>query len=133
MAVFEKARQKLICLKENVLLLISDAAAYMLKVGKILRECYKNIFHITCIAHLYQNCCLKIISYYKNVNDLIGSVKDSTVNSKDRRNMFKSIKLPPGTILTRFSTWLKACEYYFEYFPKVWEIVKNFKDDGMIV
>jgi hypothetical protein len=41
---------------QNTILFISDAAAYMIKTGKLLKAQYPNMLHITRIAHaLYKN------------------------------------------------------------------------------
>jgi hypothetical protein len=45
---------------QNTILFISDAAAYMIKTGKLLKAQYPNMLHITRIAHalyiLYNIC-----------------------------------------------------------------------------
>ena len=40
--------------EERVLLLYTDAAAYMLKAGKSLNVFYPNLVHVTCMAHALQ-------------------------------------------------------------------------------
>ena len=60
---------------DKMLLLISDAAQYMIKTGKILRKKYDKMFHITCFIHLIHNCVLKIKNLYGNIDSLIASVK----------------------------------------------------------
>lgn len=40
--------------EERVLLLYTDAAAYMLKAGKSLKVFYPNLVHVTCMAHALQ-------------------------------------------------------------------------------
>lgn len=37
--------------KENILLFTSDGAAYMLTTGKLPKECFPNMLHITCLTH----------------------------------------------------------------------------------
>ena len=46
--------------KEEVNLLMSDAASYMCRAGNVLKEIYSNLLHITCLAHLMHNCALKV-------------------------------------------------------------------------
>ena len=60
--------------KEDVNLLISDAALYMCRAGKVLKEIYSNLLHATCLAHLMHNCTLKVKSFCKEVDDLIAAV-----------------------------------------------------------
>lgn len=37
--------------RENILLFVTDAAFYMIKVGKILKVLYSKCQHITCLVH----------------------------------------------------------------------------------
>jgi hypothetical protein len=37
--------------RENVLLLVSDAAPYMMKAAKAVQLLYPKMIHVTCIAH----------------------------------------------------------------------------------
>ena len=63
--------------REDVNLLISDAASYMFRAGKVLKEIYPNLLHVTCLAHLMRNCAFKAKSFYKEVDDLITAVQAS--------------------------------------------------------
>ncbi len=118
---------------ENFILLVSDAARYMVKAGEIIKKNNNNLFHITCIAHLLHNCALKIKDHFINVNCLISTIKTALIKCKDRQNMFYSIPLPPYTIVTRWGSWLSGVEYYFKYLVDVRKIVLSFEDDGKIV
>ena len=42
--------------REQVTLLISDAARYMVKAGQMLKALYSQMLHVLCIAHLLHNC-----------------------------------------------------------------------------
>ena len=44
--------RKLATERHNFLLLLSDAASYMIAAGKGLNPLYPNLFHVTCVAHL---------------------------------------------------------------------------------
>ena len=68
--------------KEDVNLLISDATSYMCRAGKVLKEIYSNLLHVTCLAHLLHNCALKLKSFCEEVDDLIAAVKASVVKNK---------------------------------------------------
>ena len=70
--------------KEDVNLLIPDAASYMCRAGKVLKEIYSNLLHVTCLAHLMHKCALKVKSFCTKVNDLIAAVKPSVVRNKSR-------------------------------------------------
>ena len=70
--------------KEKVNLLISDAASNMCRAGKVLKEIYSNLLHVTCLANLVHDCALKVKSFCKKVDDLIAAVKLSVVKNKSR-------------------------------------------------
>ncbi|KAF9761548.1 hypothetical protein NGRA_2567 [Nosema granulosis] len=46
--------------KENILLVNSDAASYMIKASSLMKKTYTNMFHVTCLTHLIHNCVLKV-------------------------------------------------------------------------
>lgn len=114
-------------------LMISDAASYMVKAGRVLKEKIPNLFHVTCFAHLIHNCAFKVKDYFKSVDFLISSVKRLVLKSKDRKKMFVNISPPPEPIVTRWNSWLLATEYYLKNLPEVKKIVNKIKDDGLIV
>ena len=54
--------------RENLLLFLTDAAQYMSLVGKILKELYPSLMHVNCIAHLRQNCAMRVRAHFKNID-----------------------------------------------------------------
>lgn len=119
--------------RDRFCLFISDAARYMTAAGRNLKIFYPKMIHITCLAHLLHNCCLKIRSHFPNVDKLIATVKASTVRNKERRNLFKEIGFPPEPVLTRWGSWLSAAIYYAKNLVKVREIYSAIDDKGELV
>ena len=119
--------------RKNFLMLISDAAAYMVKAGQILKMLYEDCFHITCFAHLLHNCALRVKSFYSDVDNLIAAVKSLTVKNKTRKELFSDIGYPPVPIVTRWGSWLEAACFYAKNLPEVRNIVEAIPDDGIIV
>ena len=105
--------------RNRFVLLISDAARYMTAAGKNLKVFYPNMFHVTCLAHLLHNCCLKVRSFYTKVDKVISTIKAATVRNKERRNLFADIGYPPEPILTRWGSWLSAALYYAQNLVQV--------------
>ena len=108
--------------QENVLLLATDAAPYMIKAAKSLRALYFKMVHVTCLAHGFHRLSEEIRSNFPKVDKLIGNIKKIFLKSPSRielfRDMAPSLPLPPSPVLTRWGTWLQACEYYAENYSK---------------
>lgn len=117
--------------RENVVLLVSDAASYMAAAGVQLKHFYPNMFHVFCVAHLLHNCGEKIRGRYDAVDDLIARIKTCVLKNGPRRHMFSAIGTPPQPIVTRWGSWVLAALYYAKNLPQVKLIVEGFEDDGM--
>ena len=130
--IIDDTLRKLHVERPNFYLLLSDAAPYMIKAGKNLKNFYENMSHVTCFSHLLHNCAMEIKSHFKDIDFLIASIKTATVKNHSRRSMFSEIGSPPNPVVTRWGSWLESCAYYAEHLPKVIEIVNNFEDDGLI-
>ena len=61
---------------DNVLLL-TDAAPYMIKAGEGLAVSYPKMIHVTCVAHALHRVCETIRVLYSNVDKLIANAKKS--------------------------------------------------------
>uniref|UniRef100_UPI00358E8181 uncharacterized protein n=1 Tax=Myxine glutinosa TaxID=7769 RepID=UPI00358E8181 len=59
------------CLK----VLVSDAAAYMIKAGHALKELFPDLLHVTCVAHALHRVCETVREMFKDVNALIATTK----------------------------------------------------------
>ena len=92
--------------REKLLLLLSDAAKYVLKAGDTLKIMYRRLLHVTCTAHLLHNCAVRIRAHFKANDNLISSIKAATIKNKHRRSLFTAAGLsaPPQPILTRWGT-----------------------------
>ena len=121
--------------REMFLLLLSDAAKYMLKAGDTLKIMYQRLLHVTCTAHFLHNCAEHIRAHFKATNNLISSIKAATIKNKDHRSLFTAAGLsaPPQPILTRWGTWLEASFFYVENFEIAKQIVSSFEDGGKLV
>ena len=119
--------------RDNFVLLLTDAARYMTAAGRVVKQTYPRLFHITCVAHGLHNAAERIRANYEDVDKLIASVKASVVKNKDRKAKFSAINSPPQPVVTRWGSWLKAAEYYAKKFPQVREIVNAFEGTGQLV
>ena len=76
-------------------LLQFNAAKYMSAAGITLKSLYSKLFHVTCVAHLFHSCAMKIKSHFEDVDQLIAKVKAVTIQNKTRQVKFSAIGYPP--------------------------------------
>ncbi|KAB0805335.1 hypothetical protein PPYR_02305 [Photinus pyralis] len=114
----------------KILLMISDAAAYMLKAGRNLKILYESLIHCTCVAHGVNRVAETVRLQFPEVNKLISNGKKIFVKAPLRVQQFKEkfpdLPLPPEPILTRWGTWLEAASYYSTYINQFEEVVTQF-------
>ena len=72
----------------------------MCRAGKILKEIYSNLLHVTCLAHLMHNCASNVKSFCKKADDVIAVVKASVVKNKSRAADFDVYGRPPQPVVT---------------------------------
>lgn len=60
---------------DKILLMLSDAAAYMVKSAQNLKIFYKNLVHVTCIAHALNRVAEEIRYEFPDINALIMTAK----------------------------------------------------------
>ena len=121
--------------RENFLLFLTDAARYMSLAGKTLKELYPSLMHVTCVAHLLHNCAMRVSAHFKNIDEIIATIKEATIKNKDRKKDFHDAGLPspPDPVITRWATWLRAVLYYSENLPAVRTIVNNWTSAGLLI
>ena len=74
---------KLDIVRENFLLLLSDVASYMMACTvTTLKVLYPCLFHVTCFAHMLQNCVEKVCGAFADVDNLVACVKVATIKNK---------------------------------------------------
>ena len=105
----------------------------MTAAGRVVKQTYPKLFHITCVSRGLHNAAERIHANYADVDKLIAAVKASVVKNKDRRAKFSAINSSPQPVVTRWGSWLKAAEHYAKNFPQVCEIVNAFEGTGQLV
>jgi hypothetical protein len=115
---------------KKILLMLSDAAAYMVKTYSNLKIFYENLTHCTCLAHGLNRVAETIRMQFPLVNTLISAGKKIFLKAPLRVQIFRenmpNVPLPPEPILTRWGTWLAAACYYADHFDYFKEIVLEF-------
>ena len=96
--------------RENFSLFLTDAARYMFLAGKTLKELYPSLMHITCVAHLLHNCAMRVRAHFKNIDQIIATIKAASIKNKVRKKDFHDAGLPSprDPVVTRWATCLRA-------------------------
>lgn len=74
--------------EEKFLLLLTDNAQAMKAAGRILKEHYKSLQHVLCLAHILHNVVKFIISKSPIVDDFIGQINLLFRHSKKRKRLY---------------------------------------------
>ena len=80
--------------REIFLLILADAARYMSSTGKTLKELHPSLMHVTCVAHFQHNCAMRVRAHFKNIDQVIATIKAATIKNKDRKKDFHDAGLP---------------------------------------
>lgn len=108
---------------DRVLLLLSDAAPYMVKAGKALQVFYPNMVHVTCLAHALHRVAETVRTTSKYSNTFISNVRKIFVKAPLRVQVYKEMNpktpLPPEPVLTRWGTWLAAAFFYADNYEGI--------------
>lgn len=122
--------------EEKVLVLYSDAAAYMLKAATALCVFYPNLIHFTCLAHGLQRIAEEVRSCYPEVNKIVSYTKKVFLKAPQRvlhyRELMPNVSLPPEPVLTRWGTWLDAVSFYSEHFHGVKSVIDSFPPESAV-
>ena len=115
--------------RNDILLVITDAAPYMIKAVKALNVLYPKMMHVTCLVHILHRVCEEIRFLFPNIDSLISNAKKIFTKSSYRNQIFKEIlpdvPLPSKPVITRWGTWLSATKYYCEYFDKFKRVINE--------
>ena len=94
---------------KNFSMFLTGAARYMSLAGKTLKELYP-LMHVTCVAHLLHNCAMHVHAHFKNIDEIIATIKAVTIKNKGHKKDFHDAGLLslPDPVITRWATWLFA-------------------------
>ena len=102
--------------------------------GKTLKKLYLSLMHVICVAHLLHNCAIRVHAHFKNIDEVIATIKATTIKNKDRKKDFHDAGLPspPDLIIAKWAAWLRAALNYSENLSAVRTIVNNWTSAGLL-
>lgn len=116
--------------KKNFVLFITDGAAYCIKTGKILKESFKGLKHVVCIAHNMHNLSETIQKSAPKVNKLIVYAKRHYNFQRKLKKNFKmkyKVSFPSFPVQTRWGTWLLFASFLFNNYQTIKEHISTTK------
>ena len=92
--------------RENFSLFLTDAAWYMYLAGKTLKNLYPTLMNVDCVAHLLHDCAMRVRAHYKNIDEVIATIKAATMKNNDRKKDFQDDGLPfrPDPVIARWAS-----------------------------
>ena len=89
--------------------------------------------HLHCTLTTYY--VMQVRALFKNIDDVVATIKAATNKNKDRKNDFREASLPspPVPLITQWATWRRAALYYSENISTVCIIVNNWTGEGHLV
>lgn len=119
-------------------LIISDAAPYAVKVGKLLKILIPEVKHVTCLAHMLHRVAEDLRERSLNADKTISLIKKIFVKNKNNKNIWQensSIPMHKFPIITRWGTWIEFAifisENYLE-FKKIINLLPNSNEKLMV-
>ena len=61
-------------------------------------------YYITALTKLIHNCAMRVRAHFKNIDEVIATIKAATIKNKDRKKDFHDAGLPspPDLVITRW-------------------------------
>lgn len=112
----------------DILLVVTDQAPYMVLCFNTMKILLPNMHHVTCIVHSLHRVAEKVRDLCPAVDNFLGIMKVVFSRSCDRRDIWKDVTelpLPPEPILTRWGTWINAACFYGKNFTKVQKFIEK--------
>jgi len=121
---------------ENVWLILSDQAKYMIKAVNSIRNLFPNIHHISCIVHALHLVCEDIRNSFENADKFVANFKKILSKSPKRIQKYKKsteLPLPPQPVVTRWGTWLNTCFFHIDNFKKIKTFLQKLSDESKAI
>lgn len=121
-----------ITLQHRFKYLVTDGAAYCLKVGKKLKELYPQLKHIVCLCHNLHLVAEEIRKSSILANKLISNLKKATCKNKTNQMIYREstgLPLPKYPVVTRWGTFIDCACFVNINFEKIKNFVNELDSD----
>ena len=104
--------QQLEIKRENFSLFLTNAARNMSLAEKTLKEICPSLMHVNCVTHLLHKCAIRERTYFKYIDEAIGTIKTATIKNKDRKKAFHDASLPSSPVITRWAITMRTFKLF---------------------
>lgn len=118
---------------ENLLLLVTEAAPYMVLAGRNLKTIYSMMTQVTCILHGMHRICEHVRESLATINQPVSWARKVFLKCPTRISIYKEIMqcaLPPDVVVSRWGTWLTAVLFFADNFEKFGRVVETLTNDS---
>ena len=108
----------------------------MVKAGKLLKEMFSDLQHVTCVVHMLHRWAEFVSSENLIADELCSLIKQLLLRSNTRKNLYKDITglpLPPVPSIVRWGTWIVAILFHAENFSALEDFTRQLEFDGTFV
>ena len=86
-------------------------------------------------TYYIHNCAMRVRAHFKNIDEVIATIKAATIKNKNQKKDFDDAGLPSAhdPVITKWATWLRAVLCCSENLPAVCTIVNNWTSAGLVV
>ena len=80
--------------------------------------------HVNYFANLLHNCAMRVRAHFKNIDEVIATIKAATIKNKDRKKDLNDADLPfpPDPVIITWATWLKP-GLHDPQLPAKWSVI----------
>jgi hypothetical protein len=118
--------------EEKVLILYSDAAAYMPKAATALKVFHPNLIHLTGLAHGLQCVAEEVRAKFYQANKLVSVFLKAPHRVQSYKQHLPGAPLPTEPVPTRWGTWIETVDFLSEHFETMKSIVAKFPSDSAV-
>jgi len=120
-------------LYDNLRLLLSDQAAYMIRAGENLkRGLFPHLLHVTCLCHGLSRVCEETRIAYPKVERVITYLTNVLARAPRRVALLEEItncKVQSFPVATRWGTYVKFCRFVYVNFESILQFTERILDE----
>ncbi len=119
--------------RNNFKAIITDGAAYCIKLGKELKKFFGNVKHVVCLCHNLHILAEEIRKKNNNANSFISELKKSLIKNKTNSNLYHNVTRLPMIkfpVITRWGTFISCAVFLHDNFSVICDFIDKLDKDS---